>query len=301
MTDFRLKVFVSVARNLSFTKAAEEIFISQPAITKHIKELESTFQTPLFERFGNKISLTAAGKLLLEHSQHILEAYNRMDYEMSMLRNSGQGELRMGASTTIAQYVLPPLLAEFSEKFPHISISMLNDNSAGIENALQQHQIDLGMVEGQHKQVNLKYSKFMDDELVAVVHNRSKLAVHDEITVRQLQQIPLVLRENGSGTLEIIKTALSAHNLKLSDMCIRLQLGSTESIKRFLENADCMSILSIRSINRELAQGLFKIVEISDMDMPREFHFVQRQGEETGLPQQFIRFTELCSKDKLFR
>lgn len=300
MTDFRLKVFVSVAQNLSFTKAAEETFISQPAITKHIKELESTFQTSLFERFGNKISLTAAGKLLLEHSQHILEAYNRMDYEMSMLRNSGQGELRIGASTTIAQYVLP-LLAEFSEKFPHISISMLNDNSAGIENALQQHQIDLGMVEGQHKQVNLKYSKFMDDELVAVVHNRSKLAVHDEISVGQLRQIPFVLRENGSGTLEIVKAALSAHGLKLSDMCIRLQLGSTESIKRFLENADCMSILSIRSINRELAQGMFKVVEISDMEMQREFHFVQRQGEEAGLPQQFIRFAELCSKDQLFR
>ena len=98
-----------------------------------------------------------------------------------------------------------------------------------------------------------------------------------------------------------MSAALSAHGLKLSDMCIRLQLGSTESIKRFLENADCMSILSIRSINRELAQGMFKVVEISDMEMQREFHFVQRQGEEAGLPQQFIRFAELCSKDQLFR
>ena len=107
MSDFRLKVFQSVAKNLSFTKASQELFVSQPAITKHIQELETMYQTRLFERMGNKILLTDAGRLLLEHCEKILEDYGRLEYEMNLLRNEHTGELRLGASTTIAQYVLP--------------------------------------------------------------------------------------------------------------------------------------------------------------------------------------------------
>ena len=126
MSDFRLRVFSCVAKNLSFTKASQELFISQPAITKHIQELETMYQTRLFERMGNKISLTDAGRLLLEHCEKILEEYGRLEYEMNLLRNEHIGKLRLGASTTIAQYVLPPLLARFIEKFPQVSLSLYN-------------------------------------------------------------------------------------------------------------------------------------------------------------------------------
>ena len=102
MSDFRLRVFSCVAKNLSFTKASQELFISQPAITKHIQELETMYQTRLFERMGNKISLTDAGRLLLEHCEKILEEYGRLEYEMNLLRNEHIGKLRLGASTTIA-------------------------------------------------------------------------------------------------------------------------------------------------------------------------------------------------------
>lgn len=292
MFDFRLKVFVSVANNLSFTKAAQELFVSQPAITKHIRELEMQYEVRLFDRFGNKISLTDAGQVLLKYSQHILEEYAKMDYEMHLLRNVYTGELRIGASTSIAQYVLPAFLAKFTEKFPHVAVSLFSDNSIGIEKALQEHNIDLGLVEGNSRQINLKYTKFMDDELVAVVHTKSSLAAYDELSVEQLKSIPLVLREHGSGTLEVIKSALAGHGIKLSDMQVKMYLGSTESIKHFLENTDCMGIVSIRSISRELYGGLFKVVEIKDLEMNREFDFVQLQGQDAGLQQQFIQFAE---------
>ena len=107
MSDFRLKVFQSVAKNLSFTKASQELFVSQPAITKHIQELETYYQARLFERQGSKISLTVAGELLLKHSEKILDDYKRLEYEMHLLHNEYIGELKLGASTTIAQYVLP--------------------------------------------------------------------------------------------------------------------------------------------------------------------------------------------------
>jgi len=296
MSDFRLKVFLSVARNLSFTKASQELFITQPAITKHIHELESLYKIRLFERLGNKITLTSAGELLQEHSERILDDYKRLDYEMHLLHNECSGELRLGASTTISQYVLPPFLARFIEKFPQVSLSLLNGNSRDVENALQEHRIDLGMVEGIIRLPNLKYTTFLEDELVAVVHTHSRLAKLDEITVDELRKIPLVLRERGSGTLDVLETSLQCHNIKLSDLNVRMYLGSTESIKLFLENTDCMGIVSVRSIFRELAAGLFKVIEIKDLEMQREFSFARLQGEESGLSQVFIQFASHYNK-----
>ena len=273
MSDFRLKVFLSVAKNLSFTKASQELFVSQPAITKHIQELETCYQVRLFDRQGNKISLTEAGKLLQEHSEKILEDYKRLEYEMHLLHNEYIGDLKLGASTTISQYVLPPLLANFIAKFPQVNLSLLNGNSREIEAALQEHRIDLGLVEGICRLPNLRYTTFLQDELVAVVHT-----------------IPLVLRERGSGTLDVFERALSEHNMKLSSLNVLLYLGSTESIKLFLEHTDCIGIVSIRSISRELLSGTFRVIEIKGMPMLREFCFAQPQGQESGLSQVLMQF-----------
>jgi len=290
VSDFRLRVFRSVAKNLSFTKASQELFVSQPAITKHIQELESAYQTRLFDRQGNKISLTESGKLLLEHCDRILEDYKRLEYEMHLLNNEYTGELRLGASTTIAQYVLPPLLARFIKKFPQVNLSLMNGNSREVETALQEHRIDLGLVEGVHRSPNLKYTPFLEDELVAVVHAKSKLSVSDELAPEDLTDIPLVLRERGSGTLDVIERALSQHNIKLSALHVLMYLGSTESIKLFLESTDCMGIISIRSICKELAAGTFRVVELKDISMLRDFCFVRQQGQESGLVPAFMQF-----------
>lgn len=290
MSDFRLRVFRSVAKNLSFTKASQELFVSQPAITKHIQELESAYQTRLFDRQGNKISLTESGKLLMEHCDRILEDYKRLEYEMHLLNNEYTGELRLGASTTIAQYVLPPLLARFIKKFPQVNLSLMNGNSREVETALQEHRIDLGLVEGVHRSPNLKYTPFLEDELVAVVHAKSKLSVSDELAPEDLTDIPFVLRERGSGTLDVIERALSQHNIKLSALHVLMYLGSTESIKLFLESTDCMGIISIRSICKELAAGTFRVVELKDISMLRDFCFVRQQGQESGLVPAFMQF-----------
>lgn len=290
MSDFRLKVFQSVAKNLSFTKASQELFVSQPAITKHVQELEGLYQMRLFERQGSKISLTPAGRLLLEHCERILEDYKRLEYEMHLLNNVYTGELRLGASTTIAQYVVPPLLALFIEKFPQVNLSLMNGNSREIEAALQEHRIDLGLVEGIFRLPNLRYSTFLEDELVAVVRAGSKLRLDEEITPENLLQIPLVLRERGSGTLDVFEKALQEHNIKLSSLQVLMYLGSTESIKLFLEHTECMGIVSIRSITPELYAGKFRVVEIKGMSMLRDLCFAQLQGQEGGLAQEFMQF-----------
>ncbi len=213
---------------------------------------------------------------------------------MHLLHNEYRGELRLGASSTIAQYVLPPLLASFIAKFPQIGLSLLSGNSREVETALQEHRIDLGLVEGVFRLPNLKYTPFLEDELVAVVHSRNRLSLPDEITPQDLLNIPLVLRERGSGTLDVIERALLQHDIKLSSLQVLMYLGSTESIKLFLENSDCMGIVSIRSISKELAAGIFRVIEIKDMPMMRALNFVSLQGQEEGLSQVFMQFAEHC-------
>lgn len=290
MSDFRLKVFQCVAKNLSFTKASQELFVSQPAITKHIQELETLYQARLFDRHGNKVSLTDAGRLLLEHTEKLLDDYKKLDYEMHLLHHEYISELRLGASTTITQYVLPSFLARFIGKFPQVGLTLLNGNSREVETSLLEQRIDLGLVEGVFRSPGLKYTTFLQDELVAVVRTNNNLGLGDEILPEDLLTIPLVLRERGSGTLDVFERSLSFYNIKLSALQVLMYLGSTESIKRFLEETDCLGVVSIRSVDRELAAGSLRVVEIKGLSMSREFNFVRLQGQEGGLPEVFMRF-----------
>lgn len=293
MFDFRLKVFQSVAQNRSFTKASKELFISQPAISKHIQELEIQYKTPLFERTGSRICLTKAGELLLVHVNNILSDYRRLEFEMNLLVQHFSGKLALGASTTIAQYILPPILSFFIRKFPDIQVSLLNGNSREIEQALTEEKITLGLVEGNTRQKSIHYTPFMKDELVVVTHAGSSLAKYDEITLDQLCTLPLVLRENGSGTLEVFESELVRHGIKLSGLNILIQLGSTESIKLFLENSDCLSVLSVRAIRKELATGTLKVIDVENFGLERMFSFVEKQGQNGGLEESFIRFAQM--------
>ncbi len=298
MSDFRLKVFYSVAKHLSFTQASKELYISQPAITKHIRELESLYGVRLFDRLGNKISLTDAGKLMLEHCEQILAAYRRLEYDMNLLKNEWTGDLRLGASTTISQYVLPPILARFTEKYPKVNVTLMDTNSRNIEQALQNHDIDLGLVEGVFRLPSLKYEPFLHDELVPVVGTQSKLAKKNEIGLDELQQLPLVLRERGSGTLDAIEMAFDEVGLKLSSMNVRLYLGGTESIKSFLRCSDSLGIVSLQAVAPELRRGDFKIIDIKGMQIKRHFCFVHLQGQEEPSSINFMRFVYQYLKER---
>lgn len=289
--DFRLKVFQSVARNQSFSRAAKEMQISQPAVTKHIQELESLYKVRLFERTnGTQIRITSEGELLLSHADRIVEAFRQLDYEMNLLTARFTGELRIGASSTISQYVLPPVLASFLKKFPELKLTVLSGNTAQVEKALLEKRIDVGIIEGQSRNPNLRYSLYMKDVLVAITSVKSILAQYDEISIEELRRMPLVLRENGSGTLDVFEQELKKHHLKLSDMSVMMQLGSTESIKLFLENSDCLGVVSIRSVSKDIYNGRFKVVEIKDLDIYRTFQFIELQGKSGGVVEDFIRY-----------
>ena len=208
MFDFRLKVFDTVAKRLNFTKAANELNITQPAVTKHIKEIELNLNIKLFERNGTKIKLTKAGEILLKYTEEIFSVYQKMEFEIGQLQEKQKGILRLGASTTIAQYVLPPILAEFRKRFPEIQLSLVIQNSEKIEDLLANQKTDIGLIEAQIKNRTFHYFPFMKDEIVLVSRQNHSISTKNNIKLDDLKNIPLVFREPGSGTLETIDLAI---------------------------------------------------------------------------------------------
>ncbi|RBQ11733.1 LysR substrate-binding domain-containing protein [Pedobacter miscanthi] len=291
MFDFRLQVFYAVARRLNFTRAAEEMYITQPAVTKHIRELEAHFRTSLIERSGNrKVSLTPAGETLLRYVKQISSIYSELEFDMNVQAKHHNGTLRIGASTTVAQYVLPPILAKFHEQFKEIKIVLLTANTEQIEEALIKREIDLGLTEGITKQPEISYQEFAKDELV-LVSSATNLTLKKEILKpEELKNYPLLLRESGSGTLEFIAYALKQKGIRLADLNIEMQLGSTESIKSYLLNSNCLAFLSIHAIMKELKSGECSIVDIWDLTIERLFYFIELQGQPLPLAELFVRY-----------
>lgn len=294
LTDFRLQVFYAVAKNLSFTKASQELFISQPAISKHITKLEEQYQVRFFERQGNRIALTSAGQVMLQHCERILNEYNQLNYTMHLFNHEYVGQLRLGASTTISQYVLPPFLAKFIERYPRADISLINGNSRYIEQELIEHNIDLGLVEGVFKLPTLNYTPFMEDELIVLSSCHSPLAKNPYITLEQFSSAPLVLRERGSGSLDAIEQKLQEHYhaLRLNDLNVKIYLGSTEAIKLFIKAADALCILSRYSVKEELADGSLQQIHVEGLSFKRNFRFVQALGPQNPLCRDFIEFVK---------
>jgi DNA-binding transcriptional LysR family regulator len=287
--DFRLKVFFTVANRLSFTKAATELFITQPAISKHIQELEEQYKIKLFDRNGSKISLTNAGELLLKHTKNIFEIYREIDFDLSALINKQQGTLRLGASTTISQYIIPPLLARFHQKLQDIKVTLLNGNTEQIESALLKKEIEIGIVEGQSKNQSIKYTKFLKDELVLVCNSKNPLVSKEEITKEDLKTMRFLMREQGSGTLEVIEYALKPFEIKLSQLTIEMQLGSTESIKSYLMNSDCVAFISVHAINKELKNNELTVIDVKNLMIERFFYIITLQGKTDSLSELFIK------------
>ncbi|MCF0054932.1 LysR substrate-binding domain-containing protein [Dyadobacter sp. CY356] len=288
--DFRLQVFHTVARRLNFTKAASELFISQPAVTKHIHELENQLKIKLFERNGSKIKLTQAGEILLNHAERIFEIYRNIEFDLNSLANRQRGILRLGASTTNAQYILPPILAAFHKKFPDIHITLTINNTEQIEQALQNKEIDLGVIEGYSKNPGIKYTEFLKDEIVLVSSTKNSLVTTGSIQPEQLKQIPLLLREPGSGTLEVISHALKTVGINVSELSSEMQLGGSESMKLYILHSNCVAFLSVHAVLKELQNKECYIIDVEGLSIERYFYFAILQGQPEALPELFIRF-----------
>ncbi|MPM92047.1 HTH-type transcriptional regulator CysL [bioreactor metagenome] len=209
---------------------------------------------------------------------------------MAALNESFKGSIRLGASTTVAQYVLPKHLALFKKKFPEIQSELKDGNTEHIENLLAESKIDLGIVEGQSKRQNIKYIPFTKDEIVLCTGINNPTIKKTEITLSELQKLPLVIREQGSGSLEVIVSALKNVNVKFSHLNIEMILESSKSIKSYLLHSNAFAFLSVHSIFKELKNNELKIIDIKDLSIERYFYFIIQQGGSNHLKELFLKF-----------
>ena len=292
MISLTHRVFLEVAAHLSFSKASKALFISQPAVSKQIKILEDQYKLALFERKGNSILITEAGQKLYQYLLEAREIEKKIEFDLLTLSQGegADGFLKLGASTTIALYVLPFILSGFQQKFQNVDVQLVNRNSENVMNALLNHEIDVGIVEVENKLITVSYQHFMNDEVIAVCSRKSALT-GKTLTIEALKTVPLALRERGSGTLHALLHALAAYQIKAPDLKVKIRLGGTEALKNFLLADECLGFLPRPSIVRELNSGELVEVPVTGLDIKREFYFIRRKGsEEYGLTKQFIRY-----------
>jgi DNA-binding transcriptional LysR family regulator len=290
MNPQRMLVFLAVAKNLSYTKAAEELYISQPAVSNHVKALENELGTRLFNRSANSIQLTNAGKITVEYAVKLERLLKDLQYDVNKIQEALAGSLRIGASSTISQYVIPSVITAFSDKYPDVSLSLLSGNSQQIHQQLQDDQIDIGIVEGTKKLTIFSYAPFISDEIGLISH-KNNAVLSNHISLQRLTAVPLILRERGSGTREVFEKALHELGLNLDEMNIKMILGSTESIKSYLQYTSAVGIFSWAAI-RENERSTYCISRIGGKPIMRDYQFIQKQGACLKLARHFIRFAQ---------
>lgn len=299
MADRRLQVFHTVARLLSFTKAAEELHMTQPAVTFQVRQLEEQFNTRLFDRTHNRISLTEAGKRVYECAERIFELYAEMDNSVRELTGDISGVLILGASTTVAEYMLPALLGDFKDKNPEVTIRLKVANTDGIVNMVENNAIDLGVVEAPVNNKNLVVEKCRMDQLVVIVPPGHDLCNEESVSLEKLIQHPFICREEGSGTREVMIEHMNDVGLNTNDLNVAMELGSLEAIKGAVEAGMGVSILSRATITKELKLGSLIAINL-DPPINRPFSFVhQKQKFRVRAMEELLSFARnYCEEHK---
>ena len=298
MADRRLQVFYTVARLLSFTKAAEALHMTQPAVTFQVRQLEEYFNTRLFDRTHNRVSLTEAGRAAFNHAERIFETYKEMENAIRDITGDVNGALTLGASTTIAEYMLPALLGDFKKRYPEVNLRLRVSNSEGIISMVENNVIDLGVVEGPVANRNLQVEVCRLDELVVVTPPDHALAKKHSVHIEEVLPYPFICREEGSGTREVIADYLAQQGMGRNALAVSLELGSPEAIKGAVEAGMGVSILSVSTIEKELTLKRLASIPLNPC-LNRPFSFVnQRQKFRLRAMEELLSFArEYCQPD----
>ena len=290
MSDRRLQVFHTVAAELSFTRAAEILNMTQPAVTHQIRQLEEELNTRLFDRANNRISLTAAGKAVLTYASRIIALYGELNESVKSLTGDRSGLVTLGASTTIAEYMLPGMLGDFQLEFPDVQIRLRVANTDAVVSMVADNTIDLGVVEGQVDSQLLRIEECQQDELQVLMPSNHPLTKETSITPSQLVDHPFINREDGSGTRGVIERYFANHDTDVGQLNRLFELGSTEAIKGLVQAGMGVSIVSKATVAKELALGLLATRPLSPPLM-RPLYFVrQRQKFRTQVMDELFQF-----------
>ena len=281
LENFRLKVFRAVAAHLNFRKAAEHLFLTQPAVTLQIKALENDLGVRLFDRAAGGISLTRQGLVLLRYANKVANLVSEAERELGAGDDKVSGELPLGVSTTIAQYVLPRLLGAFLDEHPRVQLSLHSGNTSEIVRLLLDGKVSVGLVEGPARDRGVRAEPFMADELVLITPRNYE---SDHVSGSEFVASSLLMREQGSGSRRVVETALERAGFKLKSFNKVMDLDSTEAIKSAVEAGLGVGFVSRWAISKELELGTLKVAQVNGVRVTRHFTLISRTGPEPQGP-----------------
>jgi len=277
--DFhQLRIFSEVYRLRSFTKAAEELNISQPTISEHIKNLESELSASLFDRLGRSIIPTATAELLFPRAQQLLDSLNRLHDDLVRARDEVSGAIVLGASTIPGTYIVPARVVKFSRLHPKVNFEVIIEDTSRITQMILDHQLFCGIVGARTFSDKLSYQSLVRDELLLV--GRQEFCSDAGISATELRKLPFLLREKGSGTRNCMEEHFSGIGIYPGGLSEVATLGSTAAVKEAVRQGLGVSVLSRLAVQEELANGSLKEIVVKDLQMSRDF-FLVRHSQRT--------------------
>ncbi|GAX88537.1 selenium metabolism-associated LysR family transcriptional regulator [Effusibacillus lacus] len=287
--QIQLLVFVTVVEKKNFSRAAESLNMTQPAVSQQIHSLEDHYGVKLFERNSKRVELTRAGEILHDYAVQILNLHQEARQAINDLVGLVTGKLMIGASLTIGEYVLPRLLAVFTRQFPDVEVAVSIGNTEVIADNALNSRIDVGLVEGPVNPANLMITPFLEDEMVLIVPSRHRLASVDTAETSDLSNETFIVREVGSGTRYVVEEVfrtLEFHPKR------EIQFGSTQAIKEAVEAGLGVAFISKWSIQKEIQLGTLSAVRVKGHSFPRPFSVIWKKGQfQTRAMKEFVNLT----------
>ena len=288
MDMHQLKVFISVFKNRSFSRASEELYLTQPTISNHIKLLEEEFHCKLFDRLGRSIIPTREAEVLYSHSIELIEKADTLKEAIGEIRKDLTGKLIVGASTIPGVYLLPRIMSEFQKKCPSTSFQIPISDSRGIIDNVSKHELLMGIVGAKLGNEYIKYTPFVEDELIAV-SSPSFIGAH-RMKFIELVRLPMVMREEGSGTRKETEKFMEGKDISPESLKITGIFGSTDAVKQAVKAGLGISILSKYSVADELEHKILKEIKVTDIEMKRRFYIITHK--KRTLPRLYETFLE---------
>jgi DNA-binding transcriptional LysR family regulator len=300
LEDHKLKVFCTVAETKSFSKTSEIIHLTQPAVSLQIQALEEIYETKLFDRTSNLITLTEAGEILYKYAKEILSLYAEASKEIGKITGLLKGSVKIGASTTIGNYLLPNIISDFKKSRMKVNINVLIGNTRRVVDLLNSGIIDMGLVEGETSKQKMKIEPFVKDELIFIVPPAHPWTKKKIISILDVTKEPFILREEGSGTRQMIEKFLESHGISIENMKIALILGSTESIKEAVEQGIGISIVSKWAARKEIKYGSLRYAIPKEERIMRDFSIIlPKNAVLSHAADEFLNYMRRYPYDKL--
>jgi Transcriptional regulator len=288
MTVRHLKIFVTVCREKSITSAAKKLYISQPAISKAIRELEEYYNKPLFDRISKKLYLTESGKTVYQYALHISSLFEELD---GLLMNSEtNGKLRIGSSITIGTHFMPNYIREFSKRFPNIQTFVTINSSDVIEKLVLDNELDFALIEGVVHSENIISKDFIKDELIVICDINNPLLKKDNISIDDLSTQTFLMREKNSGTRELAESVLTLHNLSMKPLW---ESSSTEAIIQGVSKGIGISILPLHLVSDYIVNKQVTKLNVNGLTFSRQYHIIYHKNK--FLTPASIEFMKLCN------